>query len=54
MSEVEELRAHVEVLETRLARIEGIIHVMLEQLEAGTIEEAAASIREQLPRIELD
>jgi hypothetical protein len=41
MSEVEELRAHVEVLETHLARIEGIIHVMLEQIEAGTIEKVA-------------
>ena len=30
MSEIEELQAHVEVLETHLARIEGVIHVMLE------------------------
>ena len=54
MSEVEELRVHIEALETHVARLEGIIHVMLEQIEAGTIEEAAASIRETLPRIELD
>ena len=54
MSEVEELRVHIEALETHIARLEGIIHVMLEQLEAGTIEESAASIRAQLPKIELD
>ncbi len=54
MSDVEELKAHIEVLETHLARLEGIIHVMLEQIEAGTLEEAAASIRAALPRIELD
>ena len=30
MSEVEELRVHIEALETHVARLEGIIHVMLE------------------------
>ena len=54
MSDVEELKAHIETLETHVARLEGIIHVMLEQIEAGTIEKAAASIQEALPRIELD
>ncbi len=54
MSEVEEVKVHLEALETHVARLEGIIHVMLEQAEAGTLEEAAASIREALPRIELD
>ena len=53
MSEVEELQAHIETLETHVARLEGIIHVMLEQAEAGT-EKAPASIREALPRIKLD
>ena len=54
MSDVEELKAHIETLETHVARLEGIIHVMLEQLEAGTIQETAAQIKETLPRIELD
>lgn len=54
MSEIEELKNHIEVLEGHVARVEGILYVLLEQLEAGTIEELAASIREQLPRIELD
>ena len=54
MSKLEELQAHIETLETHVARLEGIIHVMLEQIESGTLEEAAASIREALPRIELD
>ncbi len=54
MSEVDELRVHIEALETHVARLEGIFYVLLEQLEAGTIEESAASIRAQLPRIELD
>ena len=53
MSEIEELKVHIESLETHVARLEGILYVLLEQLEAGTIEESAASIREQLPRIEL-
>ena len=42
VSDVEELKAHIETLETHVARLEGIIHVMLEQLEAGTIQETAA------------
>ena len=54
MSEVEELRVHIEALETHVARLEGILYVLLEQLEAGTIEESAASIRAQLPKTELD
>ena len=54
MSEIEELKVRIESLETHVARLEGILYVLLEHLEAGTIEESAASIREQLPRIELD
>ncbi len=50
MSEVDELKLHIETLETHVARLEGIIHVMLEQLEAGTIQETAAQIKETLPR----
>ncbi len=53
MSEVEELRVHIETVETHVARLEGILYVLLEQLEAGTIEESAASIRAQLPKTEL-
>ena len=51
---VEELKVHIEALETHVARLEGILYVLLEQLEAGTIEESAASIRAQLPKTELD
>ncbi len=52
MTEIQELRAHIDPLEEHVARLEGIIHVMLEQLELGTIQETASEIREALPRIE--
>ncbi len=52
MSENEELRERIETIETHVARLEGVIHVLLEQLEAGTIAETAADIRAALPRIE--
>ena len=52
MTEIEEIRAHVEVLESHVARLEGIIRVMLEELEAGSIQATAAAIREQMPRID--
>ena len=44
--------AHIEALESHVARLEGIIHVMLEQIEAGTIQEVAADIRAALPRLD--
>ena len=44
----EELQAHIEALEEHVARLEGIIQVILEEIEAGTILESAASIREAL------
>ena len=44
----EELQAHIETLEQHFARLEGIIQVILEEIEAGTIQEAAAGIREAL------
>ena len=44
----EEVEAHIEILEQHLAHLEGVIHVMLEQIEAGTILESAARIREAL------
>lgn len=52
MSEAEELRERIETIETHVARLEGIIHVLLEHLEAGTIAENAADIRAAMPRLE--
>ena len=52
MSEVEQLRVHIEALETHLARLEGVVHDMLEELESGDIRETAAEIRKALPPIE--
>jgi len=52
MDEYKLLVAHIESLGSHVARLEGVIHVMLEQMEAGTIQETAAQIREALPRIE--
>ena len=52
MDEFLELKNHIDSLETHVARLEGIMFVMLEQLEAGTIQETAAQIRAELPRIE--
>lgn len=54
MNQYEEVMAHVATLESHVARLEGIIHVMLEQIEAGTIQQVAAQIRAELPRIEPD
>ncbi|MCZ6870627.1 MAG: hypothetical protein O7G84_14080 [Gammaproteobacteria bacterium] len=45
---IHELREHVEILEEHVARLESIIQVMLEDIDAGTIQETAASIREAL------
>ena len=45
---LEELQAHILVLEDHVARLEGIIHVMLEQAENGTLQEMAAEIRAEL------
>ena len=50
----ETLMAHIESLETHVARLEGVLHVLLEQLEAGTIQETAADIRRELPRLDSD
>lgn len=49
MNEVDELKMHVATLEAHVARLEGVIHVMLEHIEAGTIQQTAADIRAQLP-----
>ena len=47
---IHELREHVEILEEHVARLESIMQVMLEEIEAGTIKETAASIRDALSR----
>ena len=47
-----EVAVHIETLESHVARLEGIIHVMLIELEKGTIKESAAQIREALPRLD--
>ena len=54
MDKYDEIMAHVATLESHVARLEGVIHVMLEQIEAGTIQEFAAELRAALPRIEPD
>ena len=43
-----ELEMRVEVLSKHVARLEGVIDVMLQEAEAGTLELAAASIRAAL------
>ena len=52
MDEVKVLKEHIEVLEEHVARLEGIVHVILLELENGTIQETAAEIRAALPKIE--
>ena len=48
----EEVTARIESLETHVALLEGVLHVMLQEIEKGTIEESAAQIRAALPRLE--
>jgi len=48
----EDTAAHIESLESHVARLEGVIHVMLEEMEKGTIQENAAAIRAALPKLE--
>ena len=50
MEQYKEVMAHIETLNSHVARLEGVIHVMLEQIEAGTIQEVAAEIRAELSR----
>lgn len=47
-----EVAAHIETLESHVARLEGIIHVMLLEIEQGTIQESAKEIRAALPQLE--
>jgi hypothetical protein len=44
-----ELELQVEILSEHVARLEGVIDVMLQEAENGTLEQAAASIRAALP-----
>ena len=48
----EETTARIETLEGHVARLEGIIHVMLMELEKGTIQESAAEIRSAMPTLD--
>ncbi len=48
----EEITARMESLETHVARLEGILFVVLEELEKGTIQENAGAIRAALPNLE--
>ena len=43
-----ELETRVEVLSEHVARLEGVIDVMLQEAENGTLEQTAASIRAAL------
>ncbi len=43
-----ELEVQVEILSEHVARLEGVIDVMLQEAENGTLEQAAASIRASL------
>jgi len=54
MDQYTELMARIEALESHVARLEGIIHVMLEQIEVGNIQQVAGQIRAELPRIDPD
>ena len=47
-----ELEMRVEVLSEHVARLEGVIDVMLQEAESGTLQQAAASIRAALSTVE--
>lgn len=46
------IAAHLETLESHVATLEGIIHVMLQEIEAGTIQESAGEIRATLTHLD--
>lgn len=48
----QEVAAHLEALESHVARLEGVLHVMLQEIENGTIQDSAAEIRAALPRLD--
>ena len=43
-----ETAAHIETLESHVAFLTGVIHVILNEIEAGTIQETASQIRNEL------
>ena len=54
MAGVEDLRVHVETLESHVARLEGVIHVLLEETIAGRLNESAPEILKAMPRIQTE
>lgn len=44
--------ARIESLESHVALLEGVLHVMLQEIENGTIQESAGEIRRALPKLE--
>ena len=47
-----ELEMRVEVLSEHVARLEGVVDMMHQEAENGTLEQAAAQIRAALPTTE--
>lgn len=47
-----ELTERVEALESHVARLEGIIHVLLIEIENGTIQDSVKELRAAMPQIE--
>ena len=47
-----ELSERVEALESHVARLEGIIHVLLIEIENGTIQDSVKELRAAMPQIE--
>ena len=54
MREIHELQAHVEALESHVARLEGIVQALLEEAAAGRLQASADQILSALPRLEAD
>ena len=48
----QEIATRLEALETHIALLEGILHVLLQEIENGTIDESVSQIRAALPRLE--
>jgi len=48
MTDILELKSKMELLEEEISNLKGIVHVMLEELENGSIQVSARRIREVL------
>jgi hypothetical protein len=48
----EEVSARIESLESHVALLEGVLHVMLQEIANGTIQDSAPEIRAALPRLD--